>query len=1202
MRFNSTFVAVLTASWTALWVSGCGWIQDRPKPASSLQSEAMNLKCVDTLPAKLHKLFEGNYTQSAQDQEELRNGWKCLDKTLYSFAEHTRGRSDKYYTQAELEEFANRLLPKEQKISSSFVDAIYRLKTSLLGGTAHRLTRSEVHLLRDKLNLFGEIIIPLSSHIKVLLAPDQYNSKQRTSASQELKSFLVELTAIFSDSGEPTSWKDVSDFVTELERFLSKAPATQFSKGDKKSNSLLFIKEQLPVFQYLKLMIVGGSEFAIEPEKWKPIFSGIANLYHAFLMASNSAELLENLNFAIESTSKEQQLATAKITAILKVLKDDDSLSSYDTVQLLADNWAKALVANSIFFPKSNGTLSIQAFASSLPLRRLSGAILDEVLAIDWENPQPEQLRALSAQVQAILDPNILGSGTSESTTFKISEVEKYIAEHESLFNSKQELEMLKRGIKLLQLARTLTLGKSSDEVPVTDLREMLSKATDVYLAWATPLKNPNEWFESVGVSLEALNRAPAPNWVRLDDLLSLLDQAQELVVIMQTEMDIPWNDLRVLAKSAFAIKATALGSSSTLLTQYELKTLASVWEPMRKGDGYYEKLMALGERLEASPFRSMSIATLFEQAQPVLKILGITLPSEVDAEGLGLLKSLVMGGSNEVLEKSDHSLYAFAAASAYRDLYPLMQSPRQPVTLDSNLTLQLKTGLDWWISLKRRSNQISWSTVKQLMLWAAPKAGYRMRGSSAESLLITLQHRLINGQKTPKPKELKGTFEPEQFRSVLQMVTTLDGYLQDLNRAYVGVDIRKVPVQREQIRNSVNAPEIKRLLDLYPPQIHGNQNTLHFPENGKILDRYYYLDIAYKLFCKLAVKWVFETHRIYPEKLGTTAPNELYLNLADATDLLEGINGFLMDFEVSFSPKSVKNIAEERFTTINVFTRTGNGNSFIEVDETVEFLSMTLGGQTIMAAMRKGLAEACAPNTPYRMVSKLPGDCLIKTYFSLPFLQRIYEPVMPQLIRQLEGFNSSQLEDFQKATLTTVQPGIGPNDTFYMYHVETLASLPQFIENLFIKMDLNQNTVLEFSELYREFPRFCLEIQKSGKGMLKGSCGPGLFGNQIEAVFGYIITKGEPPRGPLPTDRPRVWIKEAYKMLQWFATWKKMDKRPEIQDEPSLKFTRKDIIKMLSNLAAANLQPAPSSPESIDSLTRGHGVDELLELQSTAN
>lgn len=1163
----------------ALLTQSCAWIQDRPKPAPALQSEAMNLKCMDDLPRRLQKLSEGDYTASSSDQQELKGLWSCLDKAVYSFAEYTHGRSGENYSQAEMQEFANRFLPNNKKLSSSFADAIYRLKSSMLGGTTTYLTKQEIHELRQKLNRFGELTLPISPWVKVLLAPQKYAAQERKLAADQIKAFLNDLTNIFSEGQHATSWKDFSDFVSELDTFLAEdtqgfsARLFTFGTTSKKVSALAFIKEQLPIFQYVKLLIVGGSETEIELAKWKPIFKGISNLYQAFLLSNNSTELLENLNFALESTTDDQQKATTQISSLLKsMVAEGDRLASFEMVKTLASGWAMAMVANNMVFPKLKGAIAVQTFTHSLPLRKLAGTALDLFLKIDWNHPKPEQVKELSYQLQAMLDPNILGVGANDINSFKISDIEATIAQLEPLFASKTNFQLFKQGVKLLPLGRSLLLGKTNEEIQVSDLKEMLSKMTEVYLQWAVPFKNQEDWIEAVGASLDILLKSPTANWIRQDEVLAVIDQAQTVVQSAEIQIDLPWKNFKILTKSAFEMKALAFGTAPQSLSLYEIKTLKSVWDALRVPGDYSTRLESLGDRLKASPFRDLSISAVYEQAKPVLEILGMTLPSEIDAQGIGLLKGLAWGGSTGQFEKTDHANYAYAAASAYRELYPLIKDGLT-LTFNSKMTSLLKATLNWAMHLKRTEPETPWSTLKSFTLWASGKMGYTLRDQSAEDLLIALQHRLLGAQKTPKPKTLVGSFKPEVLKPVYDLLSTLNEQLIDLDRAYQGISIATTPVAKEKIEALVTLPEVKRIVELYPPQINALTGALEFPKLGQTLNDYYYLDIAYKLFCKQAVEWVFRNYHLNEDPFGEIQPKGLYLNVTDATDLLESINGFLMDFEVSFSQKSPADIALERFTTINTFTQTGNGNPFVEVDETVEFLSMTLGGQVLMTNIRKGLAEACAPGVPYREVKAFPGHCLIKTYFQLPFMKKIYEPIMPQLTQQLESFDEAQLEDFKKSTLFTIDPKIGENDTFYLNHIEIIASLPQYIENLVTKMDLNHNSVLEFSELYREFPRFCLEIKRAGKGMLKGSCNPGYSGGQIEAVFGYIILNGEPPDAPQPTDRPRVWLKKAAFMLKWFATWRKMNKSPEYRDPISMKLTRKDIVKIFANLAAANLQ-----------------------------
>jgi hypothetical protein len=103
-----------------------------------------------------------------------------------------------------------------------------------------------------------------------------------------------------------------------------------------------------------------------------------------------------------------------------------------------------------------------------------------------------------------------------------------------------------------------------------------------------------------------------------------------------------------------------------------------------------------------------------------------------------------------------------------------------------------------------------------------------------------------------------------------------------------------------------------------------------------------------------------------------------------------------------------------------------------------------------------------------------------------------------------------------------------------------------------------------------RGFPIFCEEIRKVGGPSLKGSCKTGENPDQIEAVYGYLLYRGVPPRGVRPTDSVWQRLKAAKDILSWFNFWRRLDRTPEVRDANPPKIDRRGILKVMSNLSTA--------------------------------
>ena len=92
------------------------------------------------LELEKQKYFKGD----ASDQE-LGEALACVQKVLISFKDNIRGKDKNYYTGPELGKFLTKnLLKDKSQISDSFMVEFFKFKAILLGGSADKLTLSEV--------------------------------------------------------------------------------------------------------------------------------------------------------------------------------------------------------------------------------------------------------------------------------------------------------------------------------------------------------------------------------------------------------------------------------------------------------------------------------------------------------------------------------------------------------------------------------------------------------------------------------------------------------------------------------------------------------------------------------------------------------------------------------------------------------------------------------------------------------------------------------------------------------------------------------------------------------------------------------------------------------------------------------------------------------------------------------------------------
>ncbi|NDG83462.1 MAG: hypothetical protein EBX52_00300 [Proteobacteria bacterium] len=278
-------------------------------------------------------------------------------------------------------------------------------------------------------------------------------------------------------------------------------------------------------------------------------------------------------------------------------------------------------------------------------------------------------------------------------------------------------------------------------------------------------------------------------------------------------------------------------------------------------------------------------------------------------------------------------------------------------------------------------------------------------------------------------------------------------------------------------------------------------------------------------------------------------------LNVRDLTDLLADLNDLIAELKLSYGYELPAKSAQSRLRSINLFTHNGNGDEYIDTIETTEFLTITVGGRKVLLDVEADLYPKCHPEIPSPdRVSEVPVSCLTQVFFQKEYLAKIYGEVAPELIKQVNSWDAAGLESFRRSMLDTIVPGWTEDGSFPREQLESFVSVPHYTENLFQRFDKNRDNTLVFSELMESFPIFCKEIKKAGN--IPGSCENGKHPPLIQGVFTYLIFNGRAPNQK--------------ELLKWaFLTWPYMSKKPSIRDSQPPQIDRKDILKIMSTLAA---------------------------------
>ncbi len=1160
-----------------LTLSACGWVHT---PKKQFQNP-VDLNCLKDAPTKLQFLFAGKYTASEHDQSEIKSIWTCVDHALNAFNTYTQGADSKYYTVQELQGFANLYFTSDHPLSDPFADAIFKLKMAVLGGTNTQLTHDEIKNLRVKLNRFGEIILPLAPYIHTLLSPGGIESQAKKDAAKVLDQFIRQLADLLSDSENSLAWKDLGAFILELDHFTSHDAPT----------ALTYVHEQIQLYQYFKLLLVGGDEFAIERGKWKPIFSSISHFYSALFVSSNPTELFDALAIEIESDELEEAKAVQKITGLLKILKEDSHLHSKESITTISDRWAKLLLMNAFLFPDTQGSLSLKPFLDSETLRKLAGRILEDFILVQTKPKDPVLIHRLAKNAGSFISEAASSSmtGTAHGISFKV--LRNYALELKPLFQTSNQCDIVISLTQVFQNISAIGIGQDAESLSESDLRVLVEKLADAYLSW---MKDDRLITQAVGDTIEIILRAPSPLVLRGQQFSDTISNLQDLLQKMDVKVTAPWDEITRIIRCIFRVKGLLFGAAEDTFSTYELKRLAFYYEPFRTTGNMDESLAQLAVLLENKPFQKAKLENLipaidsFLPEDQRLEKLGFTL------ERIGLFKSLLVGGDTQALSAAEYSkLVRFGSRLTYnmRTTLPTLPEHFKPGLNSATLGIA-QVGLQTVVDA--REGQIKIADVKALLLNYLKSWGYSIHSETIDHLLMGITYRILQGNLSDRPEHLPDGFDASLLSKFLEMAKNMKYSFLDYENAFTGTDPTRDRISKDLLLKKLVRPETKDIVNQLIPLLDPNTGFPLVDSTEGGIKGYGLDDLYLKSMMYHVLQLVFPSYEIEPDPdRGSVAR----LSYNDVLDLLADVNSSVYELHFAFNDDPPEVTAKGRMQTINLFTRSGNGDEYIDIYETIEFLTTTIGTKRLLNSVRKELVHECYPDVhDYEQVSRFSSACVKKHFFSDRFFQNTYIPVVPQMVRYFLGLTAEAKDSFRTAILRATRPTWQDETEFELADIETLVNVPYYAENVFERLDTNHDDMVVFSEAMKGFPLFCTEIQKAA-GKKGGSCVPGENPGQLEAIYGYLLFYGTPPQSPSRGDS--VWrvIVKAKNFYAWLRYWNHLDRDPAVRDKNPPFLKRSDLMGIISNLSS-NSAPAgaPAVTRSGGSLPSMPPVDGLPE------
>ncbi|NDG85121.1 MAG: hypothetical protein EBX52_08825 [Proteobacteria bacterium] len=570
------------------------------------------------------------------------------------------------------------------------------------------------------------------------------------------------------------------------------------------------------------------------------------------------------------------------------------------------------------------------------------------------------------------------------------------------------------------------------------------------------------------------------------------------------------------------------------------------------------EKGTRLAKLIKANVKGTIKITRLVPAVQAVVQDLGLgaKLPIPLTVSNVQKMKIVAMGGDPDTVTPDELAKLASRMVSA--------DSPKDMIEkpvfgLNSSTFLWLESAFGLVVEAKKEVGLKETSTAINKYF---DDSGLKMKYPMDQSLYMIWNH-LLEGRKgmlrsTPVQLTDDMKIKTEHVAVFRDLFKNIRLKLEDLEQAFGGAGGVK---NRSEFYPKLKDPSNQKLIDLFPPlTVQGaTRPVLHLSSTYAAKKDFVFGELAYRIVMKEVVTYLFSKYNV--------RGNEPNLYKAEFAVLLDDIRIPMMNFGLLYKSGDPIKSASSQMQTINLFAANGNGDSRLEVDEAVEFMTLTFGTGPIFKALVSHLEKNCRQKTVDGLEA-FEGRCVMRSVFDPALYEKLFSGALPGMVSAYKGMNEKQRVVFETGTLRLTGKKLlkekprGLFDSFsdrtiddYNYvdfdldMLQSINCVHPLIEHFFEDMDTNDDNKIQLSEALALFPKVCLLLKESAKGKVSGDCSSAAKSKDLKALYGYLLVNKEKP---------------GLDWLLWDGTWEDYQNG----EKYFTPLTRMDLFTILSNLA----------------------------------
>ena len=276
--FFNIMARVLLSGVVLLMSVSCGLNMGESQPQAPAPSySGRGLSCVGEIPQNVE-----NYVNDRMSEQEITTFVTCLEKAFTSFAQLTRGKSDRgTYAPEEIREFLEGYFLKSYHISDKLLAEFMIIKQVMVGGELDRITRDELYQAVDFLEDIRLEAIRLKPHLRYLnprLVKEQEPTdlgERLGEANEAIKVSIRTLSGRLQKSKKSYPLSHLATFLQEFRQFV------KWEDHFQRAIPVAHWVEFLRIFK--ELTVANSKEEVIRTNEWSPLMKSMARWYLTYL-------------------------------------------------------------------------------------------------------------------------------------------------------------------------------------------------------------------------------------------------------------------------------------------------------------------------------------------------------------------------------------------------------------------------------------------------------------------------------------------------------------------------------------------------------------------------------------------------------------------------------------------------------------------------------------------------------------------------------------------------------------------------------------------------------------------------------------------------------------------------------------------------------------------------------------------------------